>query len=81
VGLLRPITLWPFPSEAIAKLAESASMFLAVELSTGQMVEDVKLAVNGKAPVHFYGRCGGMVPGSKELLAEYTKIMEGVAQS
>jgi pyruvate/2-oxoacid:ferredoxin oxidoreductase alpha subunit len=81
VGLLRPITLWPFPSEPLAKLAESASMFLAVELSTGQMVEDVRLAVNGKAPVHFYGRCGGMVPGSKELVAEYTKIMEGVAQS
>jgi pyruvate/2-oxoacid:ferredoxin oxidoreductase alpha subunit len=81
VGLLRPITLWPFPTEAIARLASSASMFLAVELSTGQMVEDVKLAVNGEAPVHFYGRCGGMVPGGQELLAEYTKIMEGVAQS
>ena len=81
LGLLRPITLWPFPTEAIAKLAGTASMFLAVELSTGQMVEDVKLAVNGKAPVHFYGRCGGMVPGSQELVAEYTKIMEGVAQS
>jgi pyruvate/2-oxoacid:ferredoxin oxidoreductase alpha subunit len=81
VGLLRPITLWPFPSEPLAKLAESAAMFLAVELSTGQMVEDVRLAVCGKAPVHFYGRCGGMVPGSEELLAEYAKIMEGVAQS
>jgi len=81
VGLLRPITLWPFPTEAIAALTRTASMFLAVELSTGQMVEDVKLAVNGKAPVHFYGRCGGMVPGSSELLAEYTKILEGVPQS
>ena len=81
VGLLRPITLWPFPTEVIARLAETASMFLAVELSTGQMVEDVKLAVNGRAPVHFYGRCGGMVPGSKELVAEYAKIMEGVATS
>jgi pyruvate/2-oxoacid:ferredoxin oxidoreductase alpha subunit len=81
VGLLRPITLWPFPTKAIAALTRTASMFLAVELSTGQMVEDVKLAVNGKTPVHFYGRCGGMVPGSKELVAEYTKIMEGVAQS
>jgi pyruvate/2-oxoacid:ferredoxin oxidoreductase alpha subunit len=81
VGLLRPITLWPFPAEPLAKLAASAGMFLAVELSTGQMVEDVRLAVNGKAPVHFYGRCGGVVPGSAELLAEYTKIMEGVAHS
>jgi len=41
------------------------------------MIEDVKLAVNGKAPVHFYGRCGGMVPGGKELVAEITKILEG----
>jgi pyruvate/2-oxoacid:ferredoxin oxidoreductase alpha subunit len=81
VGLLRPITLWPFPTEVIAKLAASASRFLAVELSTGQMVEDVKLAVNGKVPVHFYGRCGGVVPGSNELLAEFTKVMEGVTQS
>ncbi|MCK9996820.1 MAG: 3-methyl-2-oxobutanoate dehydrogenase subunit VorB [Candidatus Krumholzibacteria bacterium] len=81
VGLLRPITLWPFPTEAIAKLADSASNFLAVELSTGQMVEDVQLAVNGKVPVHFYGRCGGVVPGGKELLGEFNKIMEGVTQS
>ncbi len=81
VGLLRPITLWPFPTEVIARLAGTASQFLAVELSTGQMVEDVQLAVNGKVPVHFYGRCGGVVPGSKELLDEFTKIMEGVTQS
>jgi pyruvate/2-oxoacid:ferredoxin oxidoreductase alpha subunit len=80
VGLLRPITLWPFPTEAIAKLAEGNRRFLAVELSTGQMVEDVQLAVNGKAPVHFYGRCGGMVPGGKELVAEYVKILEGGQQ-
>jgi pyruvate/2-oxoacid:ferredoxin oxidoreductase alpha subunit len=81
VGLLRPITLWPFPTEVISRLAESASRFLAVELSTGQMVEDVQLAVNGKVPVHFYGRCGGVVPGSMELLDEFNKIMEGVTQS
>lgn len=77
VGLLRPITLWPYPSEAIAKHAERDVRFLSVELSTGQMVEDVRLAVNGRAPVHFYGRCGGMVPGGEELLAEYDKILEG----
>ncbi len=81
VGLLRPITLWPFPTEVIARLADSASAFLAVELSTGQMVEDVQLAVNGKVPVHFYGRCGGVVPGSEELLDEFNKITEGVTQS
>jgi 2-oxoglutarate ferredoxin oxidoreductase subunit alpha len=61
----------------IAELAERDVSFLSVELSTGQMVEDVKLAVEGKAPVHFYGRCGGMVPGSRELLAEYDRILEG----
>lgn len=77
VGLLRPITLWPFPSARIAELAARDVRFLSAELSTGQMVEDVRLAVEGRAPVHFYGRCGGMVPGSEELLAEYGKILEG----
>ena len=81
VGLLRPITLWPFPTEIIAKLAETASGFLAVELSTGQMVEDVQLAVNGRVPVLFYGLCGGVVPGSEELLEQFNKAMEGVTQS
>ena len=81
VGLLRPITLWPFPSAQIAGMVDRAKAFLAVELSTGQMVEDVKLAVEGKAPVHFYGRCGGVVPGGAELVAEYEKILAGGAQS
>jgi pyruvate/2-oxoacid:ferredoxin oxidoreductase alpha subunit len=80
VGLLRPITLWPFPTAAVAKLTDTAKKFLAVELSTGQMVEDVQLAVNGKAPVHFYGRCGGMVPGGVELVEEFAKVLEGGAQ-
>jgi len=78
VGLLRPITLWPYPSQRLDELAEQAHAFLSVELSTGQMVEDVRLAVCGRRPVHFYGRCGGMVPGAPELLAEYKKIMEGI---
>jgi pyruvate/2-oxoacid:ferredoxin oxidoreductase alpha subunit len=77
VGLLRPITLWPFPSAALAAVGERVSAMLAVELSTGQMVEDVRLAVESKAPVHFYGRCGGVVPSGQELLAEYRKILEG----
>jgi len=77
VGLLRPITLWPFPSDILSSLADTADSFLAVELSTGQMVEDVQLAVNGKAPVHFYGRSGGMVPGGAELMAKYRKILAG----
>ena len=81
VGLLRPITLWPFPSAPIRALADRVRGFLAVELSTGQMVEDVRLAVEGRTPVHFYGRCGGMVPGGAELVAEYEKILAGGEQS
>ena len=68
VGLLRPITLYPFPTDAIAKLAEHAKAFLTVEMNAGQMVEDVRLAVNGKRPVHFYGRMGGMIPSPEEVL-------------
>ncbi len=69
-GLIRPITLWPFPEEAFKKYADSAKCFLSVEMSMGQMVEDVRLAVNGKAPVYFYGRTGGMVPEQEEILAK-----------
>ncbi len=72
VGLIRPITLWPFPSETIAKYAEKAEAFLAVEMSQGQMIEDVQLAVNGKAPVYFYGRNGGMIP-DQDAIAEQVK--------
>ncbi len=61
-GLLRPITLWPFPEAPLAELAERVRGFLAVELSGGQMVEDVRLAVAGRRPVAFHGRMGGMVP-------------------
>jgi pyruvate/2-oxoacid:ferredoxin oxidoreductase alpha subunit len=77
VGLLRPITLWPFPSEKVTELAQKTRQMLSVELSTGQMVEDVRLAVEGRCPVHFYGRCGGMVPKAEELLAHYEQLMEG----
>ncbi len=69
-GLFRPITLWPFPSKALAQAAERAGKVLVVELSNGQMVEDVRLAVNGKAPVEFYGRTGGNVPSVEEVCAE-----------
>lgn len=67
-GLLRPITLWPFPAPAIEKLSRRVGRVLVVELSTGQMVEDVRLAVNGRIPVEFYGRQGGMVPSAEEIL-------------
>ena len=69
IGLLRPITLYPFPSEAIGALTRTAAAFLAVELSTGQMVEDVCLAVNGRRPVEFFGRSGGNVPSAEDVVA------------
>lgn len=75
VGLIRPITLYPFPTAAFEKYAETPKAFLSVELSSGQMVEDVRLAVNGKRPVHFYGRMGGMIPSQIEILNEIKKIL------
>ncbi len=69
-GLFRPVTLWPFPVREIGYLTESADSFLVVELSNGQMVEDVRLAVNGRRPVSFYSRVGGMAPTTDELLGQ-----------
>ena len=66
-GLFRPITLWPYPSEALVKAAARVEKVIVVELSNGQMVEDVRLALNGKVPVEFYGRVGGNVPSVAEL--------------
>jgi 2-oxoglutarate ferredoxin oxidoreductase subunit alpha len=66
-GWIRPVTLWPFPSEQVSKAADELRIFLVVELSNGQMVEDVRLAVSGKAPVVFYGRPGGGVPTVDEI--------------
>ena len=69
IGMLRPITLWPFPSEAIAKAAARTHGILTVELNAGQMVEDVRLAVGGSKPVYHFGRMGGIVPNPNEVLA------------
>ena len=74
VGLLRPITLSPYPYEQIAQLAPQASAFLVVEMNTGQMLQDVRLAVSGRVPVEFYGRLGGMVPFPEEILSEIHRI-------
>jgi 2-oxoglutarate ferredoxin oxidoreductase subunit alpha len=68
VGLFRPITLWPFPERELARLSETLRGILTVELSSGQMVEDVRLAVEGRCPVAFHGRMGGMVPTPDEVL-------------
>ena len=68
VGLLRPITLWPFPSKIIRELSANVKGILSVEMSAGQMVEDVKLAVECKVPVEHYGRFGGIIPSPTEVL-------------
>lgn len=67
VGMLRPITLFPFPSEKINELASAVNRFLVVELSNGQMVDDVRLAINGQKDVEFYSRMGGAVPSVEEI--------------
>ncbi len=76
VGFIRPITLFPFPKQAILEAAKKTKKFLVVEMNLGQMVDDVRLAVNGKVPVHFYGRPGGGLPSQEELLAEIIKIIK-----
>jgi len=76
VGLLRPITLYPFPVEAMKALAARAKVFGVVELSTGQMVDDVRLALNGARPVEFYGRAGGSVPSIEEVAQVVRNIAE-----
>ncbi len=68
-GLLRPITLWPFPSKAIASRAAQMKGILCVELNAGQMIEDVRLAVEGRVPVAHFGRLGGIVPDPDEVVA------------
>jgi pyruvate/2-oxoacid:ferredoxin oxidoreductase alpha subunit len=74
VGLLRPVMLWPFPSHEIATLAARVRGILVVELSTGQMVEDVRLAVGNRCPVAFYGRQGGMVPSAEEIVEQVAAL-------
>ncbi len=69
VGMIRPITLWPFPTKVLSELADKVTGMLTVELNAGQMVEDVRLAVNGKVPVEHYGRLGGIVPTPDGVLA------------
>lgn len=74
VGLVRPISLWPFPVETLRRTAKQAKNLLVVEMSMGQMVEDVKLAVECKIPVSFYGRTGGMIPTPADVLKQIEMI-------
>lgn len=76
-GLIRPITLYPFPVQAIRAAADRCKAFLSVELSMGQMIEDVKLAAECRRPVYLCSRTGGMIPTPEEVVAAVEKIAEG----
>jgi len=75
VGLIRPISVWPFPTEELRGYIGIPKAFLSVELNAGQMVEDVRLAINGEKPVHFYGRTGGMAPTQAEIVGKVKEIL------
>ncbi len=77
IGVFRPISLWPYPYEGLAKEAERADRVLVVEMSTGQMIEDVKLAVLGKKPIDFYGLTGGMVPSPDNVADKIDGMLNG----
>ena len=79
VGLLRPQTLWPFPEPRLAELAGQVRGVLVVEMSAGQMLEDVQRAVNGRVPVRFYGRMGGAIPMVDDILGEVQALSGGQA--
>ncbi len=74
VGLLRPITLWPFPSEKVQELAKRTKHFLVFEMNMGQMIEDVQLALAGKGEIHFHGRPGGVIPTPSEVFRIVSRL-------
>lgn len=78
VGLFRPITVWPFPYEQLKACERSAKAILDVECNEGQMLEDVKLAVNGALPVEFFGHCGSQMPTSEEIKTKILEMKEGL---
>ncbi|MFP4300499.1 MAG: 3-methyl-2-oxobutanoate dehydrogenase subunit VorB [Spirochaetaceae bacterium] len=77
-GLIRPITLWPFPYNAFDALPESTKALMSVEMSEGQMIDDVKIAANGRWPVGFHGRSGGMIPAKSDIIAAARKLLQEV---
>ncbi len=74
IGMLRPISLWPFPEKELKRIANRAKAFLVIEMSCGQMIEDVKLAIDCLKPVYFYGRSGGQIPSETEIIKEIGNI-------
>ncbi|MDC7219076.1 MAG: 3-methyl-2-oxobutanoate dehydrogenase subunit VorB [Spirochaetales bacterium] len=77
LGIIRPITIWPYPYHAFDEIGKDCQAVLCVEMSMGQMLDDVKIGVNGRHPVHFYGRTGGVVPLQEEIVDEVKKILGG----
>ncbi len=75
VGIIRPITLWPFPNDIFKKIGPNCKAILDVEMNQGQMIDDVKIAVEGRIPVHFYGRQGGMIPTTEEIVEAALKVL------
>jgi 2-oxoglutarate/2-oxoacid ferredoxin oxidoreductase subunit alpha len=80
VGLLRPISLYPFPYDILNKFADKVKGIMVVEMNAGQMVEDVRLGVNGKIPVDFYGRMGGIIPLPEETLAQLNEFIKSIKE-
>jgi pyruvate/2-oxoacid:ferredoxin oxidoreductase alpha subunit len=80
VGVLRPITLYPFPKSSFQRVAERARVFVVVEMSNGQLIEDVRLALNGIRPVEFLGRAGGNVPSHEEVLGLVRDLARKLSQ-
>lgn len=78
VGLIRPISLWPFPEKPFFETRDNVKAYISVEMSAGQMIEDVRLAVNGHAPVDFFGRTGGVVPTQEEIYEKIIAVSGGV---
>ena len=80
VGLIRPITLWPFPKDALKKAAEKAKAFISVELNMGQMIDDVKLAIDCAKPVYLCNRSGGIIPSPEDVLTKLDQVIKGEAK-
>jgi 2-oxoglutarate ferredoxin oxidoreductase subunit alpha len=78
IGLIRPITVWPFPDKSFEDIPESAKGILVVEMSQGQMIDDVKIANNGRLPIGFHGRSGGMIPDPKDIIVKVKEMLGGV---
>jgi len=78
-GLIRPVTLWPFPNKAFAEIPATAKVLMSVEMSQGgQMIDDVKIANEGRLPIGFYGRSGGMVPTPQAIVESAKELLGGV---